>query len=174
MAREKKAQIIDELQDRFSRSSIVILTDHRGLSTAEINALRRKLREARIEYRVVKNTLARFAVERTGRADLGGLFKGQVAVVLGYGNVVEPAKILTDYIRTSKSALAIKAGFLGTRGLTAKDVQTLATLPPREVLIARVLGGMQSPIANIIGVLAAPLRGFAGILQARIKQLEEG
>ena len=162
MSREKKAQIIDSLKENFSKCSVGILTDYRGLSASEITILRRKLGESGIEYRVVKNTLARFAAERADRADLA----------LGYGDVVEPAKVLTDYISGSKSTLAIKGGFLGERLLTSEEVSTLSKLPPREILLARVLGGMQSPIAALVNCLTAPIAGVARVLQARIKQME--
>jgi len=172
MSKEKKAQIIDSLQEVFSKCSIGILTDYRGLSAPEINDLRHRLRGAGIEYKVVKNTLARFAAERAGRDDLASLFEGPVAIAFGYGDITEPTRALADYIRTSKASLDIKAGFLSDRLLTAKDVMTLSTLPSREILLARVVGGMQSPIATLVNCLVNPVRGFMGVLQARIKQLE--
>ena len=173
MSKEKKTQIIDGLQGFFSECSIGVLTDYRGLSTAEITALRRALKKSAVEYKVVKNTLARFAAERAGKDELATLFEGPVAIAFGYGDVTEPAKVLADYIRASKASLSIKGGFLSDRVLTSGDVETLATLPSREVLIARVLAGMQSPIVAFISCLAAPMRGVIGVLQARIKQLEE-
>jgi len=172
VSREKKAQTIDRLQDTFSKCSIGILTDYRGLSTPEITVLRRKLRESSGEYKVVKNTLARFAGERAGKNDLVSLFEGPIAIAFGYGDITEPAKILTDYIRTSQASLSIKGGFLGDRLLTSEDVVTLSTLPAREILLAKVLGGMQSPIVTLVGCLTTPIRGIIGALQARIKQLE--
>ena len=173
MAREKKIGIIDELQEIFSKCDIGVLTDYRGLSTAEINNLRRQLRESTVSYRVVKNTLAKFAAERAGKNDLSALFEGPVAIAFGYGDVTAPARVLADHIRTAKSTLSIKGGFLGDRLLTIADVEALAALPSREILLAKVLGGMQSPIAGLASVLASPVRGFMGILQARMKQLEE-
>ena len=172
MSREKKAQIIDRLQDTFSKCSVGILTDYRGLSTPEITILRRKLRESSVEYKVVKNTLARFAVERAGKDKLASVFEGPIAIAFGYGDISEPAKILTDYIRTSQASLSIRGGFLGDRLLTSEDVTTLSTLPSREILLAKVLGGMQSPIVTLVGCLTTPIRGITGVLQARIKQLE--
>ena len=172
MSREKKTQIIDGLQEFFSKCSTGVLTDYRGLSTTEITDLRRTLRKSEVEYRVVKNTLARFAAERDGKDELAALFEGPVAIAFGYGDVTEPAKVLADYIRVSKASLSIKGGLLGDRVLTSGDVETLATLPSREILIARVLAGMQSPVVNLISCLAAPMRGVIGVLQARIKQLE--
>ena len=172
MSREKKAQIISGLQDTISKCNIGILTDYRGVSTPEITILRRKLRESSVEYKVVKNTLARFAIERAGKGDLTSSFEGPVAIAFGYGDVTEPAKILTDYIRTSQASLSIKGGFLGDKRLTFEDVATLAILPPREILLARVLNRMQGPIVTLVSCLTTPIKGFTEVLQARIKQLE--
>ena len=135
MSRAEKARIIDELQEVLSKCSVGILTDYRGLTTAETDNLRCKFRESGIEYKVVKNTLAQFAARRAGRNELSGSFVGPVALVLGYGEISEPARVLADYIRTSKSNLSIKGGFLDDRLLTLTDVETLAKLPPRERLL---------------------------------------
>jgi large subunit ribosomal protein L10 len=172
MSREKKARTIDSLEEVFSRCSLGILTDYRGLSAHEMTVLRRRLGEVGIEYRVVKNTLARFAAERLGRSELAAAFEGPVALALGYGEIVEPAKVLADYINTAKSILAIKGGFLGDRLLTSEEVSVLSKLPSREVLVARVLGAMQSPIVALVNCLNAPIAGLARVLQARTKQLE--
>ena len=171
-AREKKVLVIDRLQEVLSKCSIGILTDYRGLSATEMTELRRKLREAGIEYRVVKNTLARFAVERAGKGELVSFFQGPVAIAFGYGDIIEPAKVLADYTRVSKASLDIKGGFLGDTLLAPEDVATLATLPAREVILARVVGGMQSPIVALLNCLTNPMRGVIGVLQARIKQME--
>jgi len=172
MSRQKKVQIIDRLQEAFSKCSVGILTNYRGLSTPEITILRRRLRESGIEYKVVKNTLARFAVERAGREALVSSFGGPIAVAFGYGDITEPAKILADYIRTTKASLSIEGGFLGNRLLTGEDVMTLSALPSRQILLAEVLGGMQSPISALAGCLVTPIMRIMGVLQARIQQLE--
>ncbi|MFC1916093.1 50S ribosomal protein L10 [Chloroflexota bacterium] len=174
MPREKKVQIIGELQEVFSKCSAGVLTDYRGLSAAEITDLRRILRDSGIKYRVVKNTLARFAVERAGKSELVNSFEGPVAIAFGYGDIVEPAKILADYIRSSKISLSIKGGFSADKVFTSDEMETLATLPPIEVLLGRVLAGMQSPIVSLMSCLVNPMRGFIGVLQARIQQLEGG
>jgi len=171
-AKEKKVQIIGELQEVFSECSVSILTDYRGLSTAEITRLRRALERSDVKYRVVKNTLARFAAERAGKNGLVALLEGPVAIAFSYGDVVEPARVLSEYIRAAKTSLSIKGGVLGDRILTSGDVTTLSTLPSREILVSRVLAGMQSPITSLVSCLIAPVRGVIGVLQARIKQLE--
>ncbi len=172
MSREKKAQIIDSLQQVFSRCSIGVLTDYRGLSASEMTNLRRRLRESGIEYKVVKNTLARFAAQRAGKEELLSFFEGPVAIAFGYGDITEPARALANYIETSKATMSLKGGFLPDRLLTSEDVATLSVLPSREILLAKVLGGMQSPISALVSHLTAPMRGIIGVLQARIQQME--
>jgi len=172
MSREKKAQLIDSLQQVFSRCSIGIMTDYRGLSANEMTDLRRGLRESGVEYKVVKNTLARFAAERAGKEELLSFFEGPVAIAFGYGDITEPARALANYIRTSKASMSIKGGFLSDRLLTSEEVATLSTLPSREILLARVVGGVQSPISALVSHLTAPMRGIIGMLQARIQQME--
>ena len=171
-AREKKAQIIDWIQETLSKSSVGILTDYRGLSAQEMSILRRTLKESGVEYKVVKNTLARFAAERAGKEELISFLEGPVAIAFGYGEITEPAKALTNYIDTSKSSLSIKGGFLSDRLLTSADVKILSKLPSREILLAKMLGGMQMPIATLVNYLTTPIRGVMGVLQARIQQLE--
>ena len=172
MSKEKKAQIIDQLREVLSTCNVGILTDYRGLSAPAMTGLRRSLRELGIEYKVIKNTLARFAAERAGKDELVSLFEGPIAIAFSYGDIIEPARALTDYIRTSKATLDIKGGFLGDRILTAKEVMVLSALPPREVLLAKIMGGMQAPILILVSQLATPLRGFINVIQARIQQLE--
>lgn len=172
MPTEKKAQVIEELEGIFSKCTVGILTDYRGLSTTELTEIRKKLREAGIDYRIVKNTLARLAAEKTGKEKLGDFLNGPVAIAFGYKDVALPAKVLSDHIRTTKSTLGIKSGFLASRVLTAEEVMSLITLPSREVLLAKFLGGLQGPIYGLLYCLTSPLRGLANVLQARTKQLE--
>ncbi len=172
MARETKTQVIDKLQEAFSKCSIGILTDYRGLATSEITDLRRRLQNSNSEYKVVKNTLTRFAATRAGKDALVSSLEGPTAIAFGYGNATESAKVLLDYIRDSKVNLSIKAGILGNRLLTPEEVKILSTLPSREIMLARVFGQMKSPVATLLGCLTTPLRGFIGVLQARINQLE--
>ncbi len=172
MSREKKTQMIDSLQEVFSKCSIGVLTDYRGLTTSEMTDLRRRLQESGSEYKVVKNTLARFAAARAGKDDLVSSFDGPIAIAFGYGDTIVPAKVLADYIRGSATTLRIKGGFWGDRLLTSEEVMTLSTLPSREVLLARVLGQMKSPVSALLGCLTTPIRGIIGVLQSRIQQLE--
>jgi large subunit ribosomal protein L10 len=171
-SKEKKAQIINNLQEDFSKCSIVILTDYRGLNMSQMTDLRRRLQGSGSEYKVVKNTLARFAAERSGMDDLVSCFEGPIAIAFGYDNITAPAKVIAGYIDESQGILSIKGGFYSDRLLTSEEVLTLATLPSREILLARVVGQIQSPISALLGCLTAPMRNMVGLLQARINQLE--
>jgi large subunit ribosomal protein L10 len=172
MATEKKEKIVVALEETLSRSRAGVLTDYRGLTTAELSELRGKLREAGIAYRVVKNSLAQIAVKKVGKESLAGSFTGPMAVAFDFTDSPIAAKILTEYIRTNKSIMTIKGGFLGDRVLSTAEVETLARLPSKQVLISQVMAGMKSPINGLVNVLAGPIRGIMGVLQARIKQLE--
>jgi len=172
MKKEQKMRDIDEINGLMAKCTVAVLTNYQGIPASELTALRRRLREQGVEYRVVKNTLARFAAEKAGKEFLTGSLEGPVAIAFGYDDVTAPARALNDYIKGSDKPLTISGGFLGDRLLTIEDVDTLVNIPSREVLIARVLAGMQAPITNLVTCLSSPLRGLAGVLQARIKQLE--
>jgi large subunit ribosomal protein L10 len=172
MPTEKKVKIVASLQETFSRCRAGVFIDYRGLTTAELNELRGKFREAGIEYKVVKNSLAQRAVKNAGLAGLAGAFTGPLAIAFDFSDSPAVAKVLADYIRATKSNLGIKGGFLGDRLLTTKEVETLSRLPSKQVLISQVMAGMKSPIYGLVNVLAGPIRGIMGVLQARIKQLE--
>lgn len=173
MGKEKKAKIIDGLEEDFSKCTVGILTDYRGLPTAQLTAVRRKLQETGGDYKVVKNTLARLAATRTGKENLVSSLEGPTAIAFGYDDITAPAKALSAYLRESKIKLEIKGGFVGDTVLSPQQVASLSTLPSREVLIAKVLGGMNAPISGLVNCLASPIRGLMGVLQAQIKQLEE-
>jgi large subunit ribosomal protein L10 len=172
MPTEKKVKAVAELQEVFSKTIIGVLTDYRGLKTSELNEFRRKLREAKIDYKVVKNSLAEIAAKNAGLAHLAGSFKEPMAVAFGYSDPSQTMKVIADFLRVSKMNLNIKAGFFQDRILSPQELDILAKLPTREVLLAKILGGMQSPIYGLANVLAGPIRGLAQVLQGRIQQLE--
>ena len=174
MLKEKKGQMIDELASSLSRCTIAVATDYRGLTAKEMVQLRRRLTESGIDYRVIKNTLTRFAAEKAGKKQLEALLTGPVAIAFGYDEVVKPAQVLREHIRSAGSMLQIKGGILGDRLLTAEDVASLATIPPREILISRLLGQLQAPLQGLHNVLSAPMCGLLNVMQARSKQVEGG
>jgi large subunit ribosomal protein L10 len=172
MPTEKKELNVKGLEEKFSKATVGVITLYRGLKTPEINELRRKLRENNAEYKVVKDSLAEIAAKNTGNAYLENNFKGPVGVAFGYGDAAKTVKVIADYLRTSKSTMKMEWGFMDKRVLKAAELDILAKLPSREVLLARVLGGLQSPIYGFVSVISAQMRGLAQVLQGRVKQME--
>jgi large subunit ribosomal protein L10 len=174
MPTPKKAETIEKLALAFSKTPGAVIADFRGLRASEMTVLRKRLKDAGVTLVVVKDTLARIAATKAGKEALTKAFIGPIAIAFSSGDVVQPAKSLLDYVRTNRDTkLAIKGGFLGDRLISVAEVTTLATLPSREALIARLMGSIQAPIARLVGQLQAPLSGFARTLDARRKQLEE-
>ncbi len=172
--KEKKRQQIEELAERLSRCFIAVAVDYRGVTAREMMQLRRQLAESGIEYRVVKNTLAKFAGDKAGVPHLSSLLVGPVALAFCFDDAVKPARILREYIQSSGSILQIKGGILRGRLLSDRDVAGLAMLPSQEVLLARLIGQLQAPLQALHNVMTAPLRALVGVLNARIHQLEAG
>ena len=174
MLRKQKEKIINELAEDLGKCAVAIATDYRGLTAKEMVQLRKQLHLQGVEYKVVKNTLAHFAAEKAGVKGLDQFLVGPLAIALGYDDVVKPAKVLVDTMKTPGSVLKIKGGVMGGKILSAADVSSLAAIPPKEVLISQLLGRLKSPIYSLHFVLSSPLRGLACVLQARVKQLEGG
>lgn len=172
MPTEKKKKIIDSLEQIFAKCNSGIMTDYRGLKTQDVVALRRKLREIGVDYHVVKNTLAKRAAKQAGKDQITSIFEGPMAIAFVKDDISKSAKVMTEHIAATKMALTIKGGFLGNKLITPKEVLTIATLPSREILIGKVMGGIQGPLYALMNQLNAPLRGLTVVLQGRIKQLE--
>lgn len=169
--KEEKTKIVDDIADKLERSTAVFLTDYRGLTVKEMNDLRGKLRQAGVEYHVVKNTLTRFAAERVGRTAIVPDLEGPTALAFGYGDPVAVARVLNDFTRTSR-VLKIKAALMGDGRIAAQDVTRLAELPPADVLRAQLVGAMLGPLASFVGVLNGLLTNIAFAVDQRAKQLE--
>ena len=171
-SKKKKAIVVDSVADKLSRSSVVLVTDYRGLTVANITQLRRKLREQKVEFLVVKNTLATLAAQKVEKKALEELLVGPTAIAFSYGEAVPSVKSLLDFMKANKTTMRIKGGMLGSRILTTAEVSQLAMMPPKEVLVARMLGNMQAPLSGLMYALSANLRGLMTVLDARIKQQE--
>ena len=171
MPTSKKLQLVDEITGLLSQNQYIIATDYRGLTVSDMAELRHQLRNLGTEYHVVKNTLARFAAENTGKQELCELLTGPTALAFARENVTDLAKALVDYIRTTKSPMTIKGALVEGRLLNAADVRSLAFLPPIEVLRARLLGLLLGPVFSLQNVLSANLSGLNTVLNARIQQL---
>ncbi len=172
MERAKKEQVVAELRDKLQRASATILTDYTGLTVAEISSLRDTLAAEKVEYQVVKNTLMRLAGQKTDAAVLEPLLKGTCAIAIGYGDPSVPAKILKKFAKANEK-LKIKAGALGSRLLEPDQVAALAELPPREELLAKLLGGLNALPTSLVTVLSGVPRAFVGALAAIQRQREQ-
>jgi large subunit ribosomal protein L10 len=172
MLKVKKTEVIDELAGNLSKCAVAITTDYRGMTAKEMVQLRKQLHMQGVEYKVIKNTLARLAAEKAGVKGLEPFFTGPMAIAISFDDPVKPAKILADHIKAVNSVMKIKGGMLGSKVLTTADVISLANIPSREVLLAQLLGSMKSPIQSFHFVISAPVRGLVTALQARVKQME--
>lgn len=173
MPTEKKIATVAELVEVLGKNDAIVATDYRGLTVADVTALRKKLREEGAQYLVVKNTLANLAGQKVGKEALSKVLQGPTALALTDKDASKMSQALLDFLRVSPTKFKVKGGVLGTRALSVDDVVVLATLPGREVLLARVLGQMKAPIANVVVVLNAPIRGLAVVLKGRADQLEK-
>lgn len=169
ITRAEKETILQELKEKIEGSKSMILADYRGLNVGEVTKLRRRMREAGCEFKVAKNTLTALAAKQIGLEGLDTYLEGQVAIAFGKADPVAPAKVLSEFIRETKK-MELKAGVLEGRVIDAKEVKALADLPPRDVLLAKVLGGMQTPLYGFASVLQGTLRGFVYALEAVRKQ----
>ncbi len=173
MPTPRKVEMLAEIKDRMERASIAISADYRGLSVAQLTDLRRALRPANVEVKVVKNTLAVMAASQAGRPEMSELVQGPTAVAFGFGDPIAPVKALAEHLRARRMQLTILGGWLEGKILNRAEVESLATLPSKEQLIADVVGKLQSPLYNFAGLLQASIRNFAGLVEARALQLEE-
>lgn len=171
ISKEKKQELVKSYTEEFSRSRAAFLTDYRGLSVAEINQLRNEMREVGSGYHVVKNRLVKLALREAGLPVPEELLRGPTAIGFCYEDVIAPAKILTEYAKESK-VLTIKGGILGEKVIDVQVISSLADLPSRDVLLAQLLSGIQSPIAGLVNVLSGTLRGLVTVLKARADQME--
>ena len=167
----KKVRAVAELEDKMSRCSIAISTGYSGFSAANMTELRRHLREKGIEYKVIKNTLAYIAAERVNQPGFTEIIQGPTGLVLGFGDALEPPKVLEEYMRANRITIPIRGAVMSGNVLSADQVHTLATLPSHEQLLALLMGQMQAPVANLLGVLQGTIRGFVTALQRRVEQL---
>jgi len=145
--REEKVQIVAEISEKLKGSVSTIVADYRGLTVAEVTELRKKLREAGIEFKVYKNTLTRRATAEVGLSDLDEFLTGPTAIAFSTNDVVAPAKILSDFAK-EHNALEIKAGVIEGKIVSMDQIKSIANLPSREGLLSMLLSVLQAPIRN--------------------------
>ncbi|OPX25351.1 MAG: 50S ribosomal protein L10 [Candidatus Latescibacteria bacterium 4484_107] len=172
MLKSKKEAVVESLADMFSKAEGFYLTNYKGMDVASITELRERLRTASASYRVVKNTLARLALERSGNEMLKDFFDGPVGVVFASGDAILPAKILADFAKETTRP-EIRGAYLDARLFTPDEVVALAALPSKDELLTRAVRGVQSPLSGLVGCLSGMLRNAAGVLRA-VAEAKEG
>jgi large subunit ribosomal protein L10 len=173
MKKSDKERVVSELAERLKSSPTLIIADYRGLTMPQIDALRSRLLEHGARFAVVKNTLTRRAAEQAGVEPLLTLLEGPTAIAFleSEGDPVAVAKALATVARETQ-VLVLRGGIMEGRAISEADVQTLAKLPPTDVLRGQLVGAIAAPMATVVGLFNAPLRDLVGVLQARIDQLE--
>lgn len=172
MERSKKELIIAELHKKLGSASAAILTDYKGLTVAEITSLRDSLAVERIDYQVVKNTLMRLACKKTDASVLDPMVTGTCAVAIAFGDPAAPAKIIKKFSKSNEK-LKLKAGALGSRLIDADQILVLADLPPKDELLAKMLGTLNAVPTGLVTVLSGVPRAFVCVLAAIQRQKEQ-
>ncbi len=170
--KEEKKQAVQELKEKLEKSRVLILTNYRGLKVDEINELRNQLQEQGIEYKVVKNTLTRIATTEAGKDELNSYLEGPVAIAFSEDDPVVPSKVLTNYAKKNNN-LEIKGGMLAGNIIDVAKIKDIAELPPRDVLLGKVVGGMQAPVYGMAYAMQGLLLKTVYALKAISEQKEE-
>jgi large subunit ribosomal protein L10 len=168
-ALQAKVQVIEEIKEKISSSQSMVLVDYRGLNVAQLTELRKRYREAGVDYKVYKNTMMRFAFKELGLEEFNEFLKGPSGVAFGMNDPVSAAKISTEFAKTNDK-LEIRAGIVDGKVIGVEGVKALAELPSREVLVAQVLGGLNAPIQGFANVLQGTIRGLAIVLNAIVEK----
>jgi large subunit ribosomal protein L10 len=171
--KEDKERVVAELTERLRTTETLLVADYRGLTMPQIDELRSKLIEHGARFAVVKNTLTRRAAEAAGSDTLLALLEGPTAIAFleSDGDPVAVAKALVDAARETR-VLEIRGGMLEGRSIEAAEIESLAKLPPLDVLRSQVLAAVIGPVTGIVALFTAPLQDLYGLLDARIEQLE--
>ena len=156
---QEKQAYVEELAEKLSKATAGVVVSYQGITVADDTKLRRQLREAGVEYTVVKNTMLRRANEKAGLSDMDSVLEGTTAVAISPEDHVAAAKILCEYADKSQT-FKVKAGFVEGKVIDANAVGELAKMPPKEVLVAKVLGGLNAPISGLVCVLNGTMRGL--------------
>jgi large subunit ribosomal protein L10 len=170
MPTPQKAVQIQDLVDRMTRSQLTIITDYRGLTVDALQGFRARIRPMDAEFKIAKNTLTRIAAEQVGIEGLEPQLEGPTAILFAYGDIVAPAKAVSDFVRQSR-ILQVRAGVLNNQVVTPSDIEAISSLPPREELLGKLVGLLASPMTRTVGVLSGPSRSLVYLSNARVEQL---
>lgn len=170
MPTERSVQTVGEMEEKFKTSPLVIAANYRGLSVSQMSGMRRKVREANAEFKIAKNTLARIAADNSGRPEIKEFLEGPIGLLTCAGDPAAAAKVFVSYLDDNNIAMTIVGGALDGEVLTADRIKELAKLPSKEVLLAKLLGSLNSPITGMVMVMNGPLRAFATVLTRIVEQ----
>lgn len=173
MPTEQKIEQVEDIRDRLSRASIIVTTGYESLTSSDMNALRKSLRQQGIEYKVIKNTLVLRAAEEIGKHGIDSILNGPTGIAFGYDDVTSVPKAINDFISSTRIPLVIHGGLMGSEILTGNQVVEIANLPSKEELVAKLLGQMKAPITGLVGTLNSILTGIAVVLQRRVEQMSD-
>ena len=173
MNRDQKNAAVAELHEKLAGVKAFYLTDFSGMSVKQITAFRRRLRQQDVEYVVVKNTLAQRALADMELPDIGSSFAGPTGLVLARHDAVAAAKVITDFARDFDNKPAVKLGIVERKEVGPEQIKRLAELPPREVLLAQIAGGLQAPMTRLAGGMQSLVAGLARAVDA-LRQQREG
>ena len=151
---ELKKQVVAEIKEKFEKAQSVVVVDYRGLKVEEADALRKAFREAGVDYKIYKNNLTKLAIQGTGFEGIGKDLTGPNAIAFGYGDPVTPAKIVKDFAKDHKN-LEFKSGIIENKYCDLEAIKEIADIPSRDVLIAKFLGSIKSPVSNLAYLLQA-------------------
>ena len=171
---QTKSKKVDEIKEKINKAQSVVLVDYRGLNVEELTELRKQYREVNVEYKVYKNTMMRFAFKDSGFEKFNEFLTGPNGIAFGYDDPIQAAKISSEFAKKYKN-LEIKAGIVDGKIIDLDAITELASLPSREVLIAKVLGGFNAPIQGFANVLNGTMKGLVVALSAiaEQKQIQE-
>lgn len=174
MPTQQKVDLVQEIKGRLERSSITMTANYAGVSVNQMIELRRAMRAGGVEFTIVKNTLLSLAADEANKPQLKEIIQGPTAVAIGYDDPVEAAKAMADYVRTGSSTLAMIGAVMGDgAAMSPSEFTRLASLPPKPIILAMLLGQLNSPIARLVTVMNGPMQGLGNVLAARVRQLEE-
>jgi len=163
ITREKKEQIVKDLSDKLAKQKSVVFADFTGLKVKDLSDLKSNLRKENAEFKVAKKTLMGIAFKNNGIEADPESMAGEVALVMGYGDEVAPAKLLHEFAKTNQN-IKILGGLLENKALASEQVVALAQLPSKQELLARLVGSVSAPTRNFVGVLQGNIRGLVQVL----------
>ncbi len=172
MDKEQKKAFVEYMQERLTKAETAILADYRGLNVEMMTQLRAQMREAGVEFRVIKNTLTKLAVKDTQMAALADFLVGPTAIAMHETDPVAPAKILVDFKKANKMP-EIKGGVLDGRKLDIAEVEALAKMPSKEQMLGKLAGGLAAGPSKLASLMASPAREMVGLLNALKEQREQ-